>query len=375
MFKKSGLMMLALVAAIAFAAPQAQAFKVNDNHQVYGYSTFWGILNEDNFAGKSVTQESSGDKGKDTVMAFKIKQARLGAKGKLADGLLGYNVLFDGAGASSMVAFVEGWVTITPFENFDINLGQFRPYGSYEVDVTSGSKIDNLDTYKAGDSQSKKFLVLSNNTRDRGIEFVVNKLADIATLKVAVTNGLGNTADGGGTISGGTVGGNAAFDAAYTVGLIVTPMEGVRLNAGYGLNKHENAVTSGSDAAVVDVDRTKYSVGGMLNLKDVGVWADAEYAALKSADKDTLLPGYESKGYYVRAGYYLIPKALDIYARYQGWDEISATGAKEKKNTGYDIALRYQVDTFAFTLEYEKQDKDGTSDDPARLAFRTVLIY
>jgi len=112
-----------------------------------------------------------------------------------------------------------------------------------------------------------------------------------------------------------------------------------------------------------------------LNLKDVGVWADAEYAALKSADKDTLLPGYESKGYYVRAGYYLIPKALDIYARYQGWDEISATGAKEKKNTGYDIALRYQVDTFAFTLEYEKQDKDGTSDDPARLAFRTVLIY
>lgn len=375
MFKKSGLTMLALVAAIAFAAPQAQAFKVNDNNEVYGYSTFWGILSEDYFAGKSVTQESSGDKGKDTVMAFKIKQARLGAKGKMADGLLSYNVLFDGAGASSMVAFVEGWVTVTPIENFDINLGQFRPYGNYEVGVESGGKIDNLDTFKAGALQTSNFLALSNNTRDRGIEFVVKKLADVATLKVSVTNGLGNTGDGGGTISGGTVGGNAAFDAAYTVALIATPMEGLRLNAGYGLNKHENAVTSGDGAAVVDVDRSMYSIGGKLSLADIGLWLDAEYASLKNADKDTLKSGYEVKGYFARVGYFIIPKALDIFARYQGWDTKASASASEKKNTGYDVNLRYRVDTFAFTLEYEKQDLDGTSDDPARVAFRTVLYY
>ena len=387
------------LAAIIFTATGAQAFKVNDNNDVYGYSTVWTILDENSFSGSHSTQTGTGDTGKDKSFGFTVKQLRLGAKGNMADGLLAYNLLFDGAGSisgSSATQIVDGWMTVRPFgKTVDINLGQFRPYGNYEVGIESGSKVDNLDTYKAGSAQTSNFLIGSNNTRDRGVELVVNKIADMIQLRVSATNGYGNNGDMGGSLSGSRgILANGSGDAAYNVAVIATPFEGLRLNAGYGMNKHENAVTTASKtnctlgddgktitcasataSTVADIDRSLYSAGGKLALKDLGLWLDAEYSSLKAADKDTLKPGYEVNGYYARLGYYVIPKTLDIYARYQAWNEKSKTGAAEKKHSGYDVNVRYVVDKFAFTAEYEKQDLDGTSDDPVRVALRTVLIY
>lgn len=387
------------LAAITFTATGAQAFKVNDNNDVYGYSTVWTILDENSFSGKSATQTATGDKGKDKSFGFSVRQLRLGAKGGMADGLLAYNLLFDGANnvsGNSATQLIDGWMTIRPFgKDVDINIGQFRPYGNYEVGIESGGKIDNLDTYKAGGAQSSNFLIGANNTRDRGVEFVVNKIADMIQLRISATNGYGNNGDVGGSLSGSRgILANGSGDAAYNAAIIATPFEGLRLNAGYGLNKHENAVAtagttnctlgddgktitcaSGTATAVADVDRSMYSAGGKLALKDLGLWLDAEYSALKAADKDTLKPGYEVNGYYARIGYYVIPKTLDVFARYQAWNEKAKTGAAEKKHSGYDVSVRYVVDKFAATIEYEKQDLDGTSDDPVRVALRTVLFY
>jgi hypothetical protein len=391
------LMMVIALAAITFTATGAQAYKVNDNNEVYGYSTIWTILSEDSFSGKSSTQAVTNDKGADKSFGFSARQLRLGARGSIADGFLGYNLLFDGAGnasGNSVTQIIDGWMTLRPFgPSVDINIGQFRPYGNYEVGIESGGKIDNLDTYKAGALQTSNFFPLANNTRDRGVEFVVNKIAEIIQLRISATNGVGNNGDVGGSASGSRgIVSNGSGDAAYNAALIVTPFEGLRLNAGYGMNKHENAVatvystscTAGTDGAitcasssnaVVDLDRTLYSAGGKLMLKDLGLWIDAEYSALKAADKDTLKPGYEVNGYYARVGFYVIPKTLDVYARYQAWNEKSKTGATDKKHSGYDLNVRYQASGFALTAEYEKQDLDGTSDDPVRVALRTVLFY
>ena len=387
------------IAAITFSATGAHAFKVNDNNDVYGYSTVWTILDENSFSGKSATQTGTGDAGKDKSFGFSVRQLRLGAKGGMADGLLAYNVLFDGAGSisgSSATQIIDGWMTIRPFgKDVDINLGQMRPYGGYEVGITSGGAIDNLDTYKGGALQTSNFFIGANNTRDRGVEFVINKIADMIQLRISATNGYGNNGDVGGSLSGSRgILANGSGDAAYNVGVIATPFEGLRLNAGYGMNKHENAVatssktdcTLGSDgktitcasataSTVADIDRTLYSAGGKLALKDIGLWIDAEYSALKAADKDTIKPGYEVNGYYARVGYYVIPKTLDVFARYQAWNEKAKTGASDKKHSGYDVNVRYVVDKFTATLEYEKQDLDGTSDDPVRVALRTVLFY
>jgi hypothetical protein len=395
------LMMVIALAAITFTATGAQAYKVNDNNEIYGYSTVWAILDENSFAAKNSTQTGTGDAGKDKSFGFEAKQLRLGARGNMADGFLGYNLLFDGAGSitsNSATQIVEGWMTVRPIgQTLDINIGQFRPYGNYEVGIESAGKIENLDVYKAGSLQTASYLVLANNTRDRGVEFVVNKIADIAQLRISATNGIGNNGDVGGSASGSTRGilSNGMGDAAYNAALIVTPFEGLRLNAGYGMNKHENAVTSpavtstctvgsdgktvtctaGSSSAVADIDRTVFAAGGKLSLGDLGLWLDAEYSALKAADKDTLKPGYEVNGYYARIGFYVIPKALDVYARYQAWNETAKTGATQMKHSGYDVNVRYKVDNFIFTAEYEKLDLDGTSDDPVRVALRTVLFY
>jgi hypothetical protein len=392
------------LAAITFSATGAQAFKVNDNNDVYGYSTIWTILDENSFSGKSSTQAVTNDAGKDKSFGFSARQLRLGAKGSMADGLLAYNLLFDGAGSisgNSATQLVDGWMTIRPLgAALDINIGQFRPYGNYEVGIESGGKIENLDTYKAGAAQSSNFLIGANNTRDRGVEFVA-KVSEGTQLRISATNGYGNNGDVGGSATGGARGilANGTGDAAYNVAVISTPFEGLRVNAGYGLNKHENAVTSpaatsktdctlgadgktitcasvaGTSSTVADIDRSEYSAGAKLSLKDVGLWVDAEYSALKAGDKDTVKPGYEVNGYYARLGYYIIPKTLDVFARYQAWNEKSKTGAADKKNNGMDISVRYVVDKFALTLEYEKQDLDGTSDDPVRVALRTVLFY
>lgn len=389
-----------VLAAITFTATGAQAYKVNDNNDIYGYTTIWAVLDENSYTGDDSTQTSTGDKGKDKSFGFEAKQFRLGGKGSLADGLFGYNLLFDGAGSissNSATQLIDGWITVRPFgKDVDINIGQFRPYGNYEVGIESGGKIDNFDTYKAGAAQTSNFLIGSNNTRDRGVELVVSKVAEIIQLRLSATNGYGNNGDVGGSISGSTRGilANGSGDAAYNAALIVTPFEGLRLNAGYGFNKHENAVatssttnctlgsdgttitcSSGTTSTVADIDRTLYSAGGKLSLKDTGLWLDAEYASLTAADKDTIKGGYKVSGYYARVGYYVIPKALDIYGRYQAWNETSKTGASEKKNTGYDINVRYVVDKFTFTFEYEKQDLDGTGDDPVRVGLRTVLFY
>ncbi|MBI4666317.1 MAG: hypothetical protein HY751_07915 [Nitrospinae bacterium] len=383
-------MAFAMMAAITLTTNGAYAFKVNDNNSVGGYATVWGILDESAF---NTATDSSGEKGKDKSFGFQIKQMRLGAKGDLADKVLGYNVLFDGSGSNSSVAFVEGWITLRPLGDvLDINIGQMRPYGTYEVGITSGGKIENLDVYQAGKKQMTSFLADSgNNTRDRGVELVFKKLGGMADLRITATNGYGNNGDVGGSISGSkAIWANGTMDAAYTAALILTPVEGLRINAGYGINKHENAVvnvtsstadlttgavSSSSSKVVVDLDRSMYSVGAKLDVKDLGLWIDGEYAALKGADKDTLAGGYEVKGYYARLGYFLVPNTLELIGRYQGWDEIKSKGASEKKNTGYDLGVRLHVDAFVFTLEYEKQDLDGTSDDPTRLAFRTVLYY
>jgi hypothetical protein len=399
------LMMVIALAAITFTATGAQAYKVNDNNEVYGYSTIWAILDENSFHGKESTQAVTGDAGKDKSFGFEAKQLRLGARGNMADGMLGYNLLFDGAGSitgNSATQIIDGWITVRPLgKDVDINIGQFRPYGGYEVGIESGGKIDNLDTYKAGGLQSSTFLVGANNTRDRGVEFVVNKIADVMQLRLSATNGVGNNGDVGGSASGSGRGilSNGMGDAAYNAAVIVTPFDGLRLNAGYGMNKHENAVTSpaaspktdctlgadgttitctsstSSSSLVADIDRTLFSAGGKLDLSDLGLWIDAEYSSLKGADKDTVKPGYQVTGYYARVGFYVIPKALDVYARYQAWNETAKTGAAEKKNTGYDVNVRYKVENFAFTAEYEKQDLDGTSDDPVRVALRAVLTY
>ncbi|MBI5815866.1 MAG: hypothetical protein HZB29_09685 [Nitrospinae bacterium] len=391
---------MALAAAVTFTPVKASAFKVNDNNDVYGYTTMWGILDESAF---NTAKDSSGEKGKDKSFGFQLKQARLGAKGNMADGVLGYAVLFDGAGSSgsgtgttSNVAFVEGWATVRPLgKNFDINIGQFRPYGSYEVGVVSGADIVNLDVFAAGSKQMAGFLAGSNNTRDRGIEFVVKNIAEIATLKISATNGYGNNGDVGGSLSGSkAIWSNGMLDAAYTAALIVKPFEGFRLNAGYGMNKHDNAVvnlnsysgTVGSDGTavtvtnsnsktVVDLDRKMYSAGFELDLHDAGLWIDGEYASLKADDKDTLKPGYEVKGWYLRAGYFLLPKTLELVACYEAAEETAKTGAEKDKETQYMLAARYHLDKLVFTLEYEKRDYDNSNDDPTRLAFRTVLKY
>ncbi|MBI5816339.1 MAG: hypothetical protein HZB29_12095 [Nitrospinae bacterium] len=391
----------AAVAAFCAISPKdASAFKVNDNNEVYGYSTMWGILDENAY---NHAVDANGDKGKDKSFGFQLKQARLGAKGNMADGVLGYNVFFDGSGsigsgtgASSSAFLVEGWATIRPIgKDFEINIGQFRPYGSYEVGVISGSAIPNLEEFVAGKTQITNFLAGSNNTRDRGVEFAVKNIADMATVKISATNGYGNNGDVGGSLSGGkAIWSNGFGDAAYTAAIIAKPIDGLRINAGYGINKHDNAVVNlnaysgavGDDGSavtvsnsntktVVDIDRMMYSAGFEFNMADLGLWIDGEYAALKTGDKDTLLPGYEIKGWYGRVGYFVLPKALEVYGAYQAYDTTKKTGATATKDSQYAIAARYHLSNLAFTLEYAKRDIDGTSDDPARVAFRTVIKY
>lgn len=378
---------IALVAGIAFTSMKAEAYKVNDNNEIYGYTVLNAIVNEDAYKAGTTTQS---DDQKTSAFGFQFKYMRVGFKGNMADKMLGYNINLDAV--SGTATLVEGWLTLAPMDMLDINVGQLRYMANYEASIQSGSTLQNFDASYGLDKIDKNLTALASNTRDRGLEIHLKKLGGMADIRITATNGVSQTSEVGGSYTGAkTVFSNGFGDAMYTGMVILKPIEGLRLNAAYGWNKHDKAVVKGaasstsadlttgkvtttSSDAVVDVDRKTYSVGGEFNLADLGLWIDGEYGNLTTDAKDTLMSDIEMKAGYARIGYFVLPKTAELVGRWESFD-YTAKDVQKEKLTGYSITANYYIDKATVSLEYSKRDIDGTSDDPASVRARFRLKY
>lgn len=351
--RKSLITAAALVATIALSPVNALAYSVNDDHKIFGLGQVWAVLSED--------ARNTATDGKETAFGFKAKRFRFGFKGKLVDGLIGYKIQTEFAGSSA--GLKDYIMSINPGPA-SIVIGQFKPFTTYDG-LRSASKLKNIERAMAMKNVSGKFFAANNSFRDLGIAVKVKNLGP-ATLLVSATNGTGAGAvrDVGGSISSGSVFANGSGDAAYGVGLIVNLMDGMlRLNGSWMMNKHDNFVLASDKTAAADIDRSLYSAGLELDLKDIGLWIDGEYAALTSDDKDFGLAGTEYSGYYARAGYYIMPNQLEVVVRYEASD-VKPSGGDTTTTNQITGGLNYYIDkAMKVQLEYAARDYEEGDDD------------
>lgn len=347
-----------MVAAIAFSSAPAQAYEVNSDHKIFGLGQVWVVLSED---ARNEAKAADGSDGQDTAFGFKAKRFRFGFKGNMLDGLVGYKIQTEFAGSSA--GLKDYIMTLNPGAA-SIAVGQFKPYTNYDA-LRSASKLKNIERAMAMKSTASGFFVDNNSFRDLGVSLKLKNLGP-ATLLISATNGTGagSARDVGGSISSGAVFANAAGDAAYGVGVIVKLAGGmVRVNGSYMMNKHDNFVTKGDKSTAADVNRSLMSAGFEVDLKNVGLWIDGEYAALTSDDEDYQLGGSEVSGYYARAGFWAMPKALEVVARYENQDN-KPNGGDTVSTSQITAGVNYYIDkNFKAQLEYAARDYEEGDDD------------
>ncbi|VAX17941.1 hypothetical protein MNBD_NITROSPINAE03-1116 [hydrothermal vent metagenome] len=387
-------MAVAAMAMFGFQATPASAVEIADGQEMYGWAQWWLTLQEDTMAATDVLR-GTGEKSGDTLFGVAERRARIGFKGKLADGMVRYNVLTEWAGSTFKLnpadpatqrqgaTLLDYWMSLHPMgDALEIRVGRFKPFITYEAGVASSRNLLMLDRSLAMKSINSGFFGADYEWRDLGIMLKYN--VGPAQLIYSISNGVGGAQEGGGSYfqrQRAFRSNDFVTTAAHSFGVIVNPMAGLRLNASYSFNKHNNS--SVIDAVVVDVDRSVYSVGFEFN-SETGFYADGEYASLKVETKDDFallggVPGTRS-GYYVRAGFWVIPKSLILTARYENFKN-DPDGGISAEDTLYTGAAMYILGPTRITLEYTSADGDSnemstySSTDPTTLRARFQVAF
>ena len=345
-----------VVAFFTFTTAPASALDLGDGHKLYGYYQVWASIAEDS---KNDAVGADGSTGEDTAFGFQERRARFGAKGKFADGLVGYNYFTEWAGGK--VSLLDYWLSLYPNDGaMEVRVGRFRPMVNYEGGMTSSFGLQGIERSEVGQTHSG-YMTPFGSYRDLGV--LVKFKTDVADFLVSVTNGLGNASDAqvGGDLRKKTVRSNKLFDAMYSLGVIAKPVPGLVVHASATMNKHDNAVAAIGDGGadtVVDIDRTAYSAG--LKYKhDSGAWLDGEYM-FGQRGGDDVHGEDELKGFFARVGYAIVPKVVNINARY-GSIEKGKSSSTTDTQTG--VAVNYWFSPKASaTLEYETHNKDVGED-------------
>jgi len=348
---------IAMIAAIACSPINALAYSVNDDHSIFGLGQVWVGLSED---AKNDAKAADGSDGTDSAFGFKAKRFRFGFKGKMVDGQIGYKIQTEFAGTSA--GLKDYVMSVNPTDTASITIGQFKPFVTFDG-LRSAAKLKSIERAKAMKDVSGGFFLTNNSFRDLGASLKLKKLGPVDLL-ISATNGTGagDARDVGGSVSSGAVFANKAGDAAYSVGAIVNLADGmVRLNGSYSMNKHDNAVAKADKTTAIYIDRTAYSAGFEVDLKDVDLWLDGEYASLDRGSDDVSGEG-SLTGYYVRAGFWIMPKTLEIVARYESEDDKGISkGTKDDAytTTGISAGLNYYIEkNFKTQLEYVSFDPE-----------------
>ena len=247
-----------------------------------------------------------------------IRRARLDLKGNI-DPYWGYKLQFDLAISPKLI---DAYAEYKPFDFLNFTLGQFKLPFSLE-NTTSSNKLDVIDLSYAVEAYASrgKDVIGNHNGNDIGFQiggglFDYND-AKLIDYKVGVFNGAGINV---------SVDNNKYKDVVGR--LVVHPIRGLDIgystyigNANYTYNKiTDNYI------------RNRY--GFDLNFEKDAYSLRTEF--LHGTDGDI-----KGQGYYVQAGYYILPQKLQFVAKYDTFDKnLSLDGDKK---TSYTFLLNYQI--------------------------------
>ncbi|MFW2330912.1 MAG: hypothetical protein ACN4E2_01250, partial [Nitrospinota bacterium] len=273
--------MLALVAMLVFTTVDAAAYKVNDNHTIYGYGQIWALVTEsaDNATEGSINALDGAAEVEDTAFGFQARRLRLGLKGTLADGMVFYNLFLDGAdsGGDRDLQLLDYWAGLNLMDGaLKVKIGRYIPVVVWEVGKTGSAGLKNIERSMATRAVNSAFYPLgSNGWRDEGVEIAYgNMKKDPFAASVSISNGLGASSNVGGDFKDAEVRSNAVGDAAYVLALAGNLMEGnLQLHTSFGMNSHSGAYVTAAGAGV-EVDRSSVALGAMYKMMEGNLWFD-----------------------------------------------------------------------------------------------------
>ena len=270
---------------------------------------------------------------------FDIRRARLDLKSTVSP-YWGYKLQFELAGAPKLLdAYAE--LKLNDYLNFTI--GQFKvPYS--QEGLTSTPKLEFIDASLVVDALTarKTDVIGDQQGYDIGVQaggsfLKVNNLA-LVEYKLGIFNGSGlNVAEN-----------HQKKDFAGR--LVFHPIKGIDFGGfiynGYGYYNNNSSKTSVVDEHV----RNRY--GAELNVEFKGASLKAEY--IKGKDGKTLRDGY-----YISAGYYILPQKLQVLVKLDNYDPNNASAKKNDKLNYYTGIINYNFNSttriqFGYTIKKEE---------------------
>lgn len=255
------------------------------------------------------------DTGDDST-TFRIRRARILARGNAFYPWLKYGmqVTLEGAGASMR----DGSIEASYFKWLKPKIGQFKIPFDREF-LAPGFDLQLIERSLANAEFSLQ--------RDIGLQLSGQKIADVLEYRIGIFNGSGANRT------------NVDDDLMYTGRVVLTPFGrsytysqaaldmpdmpqlAIGLAAAFmpGLESGERATLAGrlGDIQIVPVESDVYQSSVDLAFKYRGFSLEAGYYNREIDPKDATTFGkQDADGYYIQAGYFLIPKHLEIATRY-----------------------------------------------------------
>ena len=277
--------------------------------------------------------------GKNKNDGFDIRRARFDIRGSFTQ-RFSYRLQADFAGSAKLL---DAYAEIKLTDYLTITAGQFRIPFSLE-NLTSMNRFELIDFSQAVDAFTSrgKDVIGNHNGRDIGIQaggvLIKNSNGVLAEYRFAVFNGSGiNIADTA----------NEAKDIAAR--LNINPLKGFSLGASYynGLGK---AIKPSPEYDGRSQARNR--LGFEASYTGSGLSVKTEYITGKDGKT-------EKAGWYLLAGYYIIPAKLQIVAKYDSFDpDISVA---DNKSDNYVAGLNLNFNSWSrIQAFYTVRNEEGT---------------
>ncbi len=285
---------------------------------------------------------------------FDIRRARFDIKGNFTP-YFAYRLQADFAGSPKLL---DAYAEIRLSDYFNITIGQFRIPFSLE-NLTSMNKFELIDFSQNVDAFTArgKDVIGNHNGRDIGIQLggalIKSGSGTLAEYRLGVFNGSGiNIAD-------------TANEAKDIVGrLIVNPVKGLTVGASY-YNGWGKAIKPASEFVGRSQARNRFGIEA--SFTTAGLSLKSEYIIGKDGNTD-------KAGWYILAGYYIIPQKLQVVGKYDTYDPNTATD--KNITTNYVVGINYNFNAWSrLQAFYTLREEQGTSVDNNYLSFQYQIGF
>lgn len=281
-----------------------------------------------------------------------IRRARIDIKGKISP-FWNYRLQTDFAGA--VAKLLDAYAEMNYNTYINIGIGQMKAPLSME-NLLSSNKMEAIDRSQAVEALTarSKDILGNHNGRDIGLKFFGSaiKIKDkyFVDYSFGIFNGNGiNQVDN-----------NGEKDVAGS--LVFHPIKGFDIGGSYygGTAKYNNTIN-------------KKTVFSNHNRERMGadICYEFENATIKAEYLHGLDAGVHREGYFVQAGYYIIPQKLQILGKYDTYD--TDLRIDDNISTVYTGVINYNFNPFTriqFALNFRTEEEKEINNNTAILQFQ-----